>query len=944
MKKYLLFVFFSCAFSSFVFSQTGTIRGQVKDAATGETLIGASILIQGTSRGAITDFDGNFTLTSMEPGPYNLIISYISYDNQIHTVEVSPDAEVVLNVDMQPASIGVEEVTIVRRRRTDTEMAVICNLKSGDLIANAISAQQISKSLDSDAGEVIRRVPGVTITNGKFVIVRGLIERYNSVLFNGATAPSFESDKRAFSFDALPSGMIDNILIYKSPAPELPADFAGAAINIMTRSNADENSIRVGYTAEFVEGASFNKDFLTYKGGKTDWLGFDDGTRKFPSSLPSIEEVSQLYEWPDINEYKIKTKEITRFSRDFNSIWNPVAGQPFLDQSLNVTAQKRFVIGKTSLGNITAINYRARNRKTEIRRTEYQRYEPSIDSLIMNFNFLDQKSVKEYQLGLIHNWNFIYGRNQKLTFNNFLNNLGEAAASTRQGDDYYSVETIRMTNLWYNNRFIYSGQLAGIQEFNQERTHLNWLLGYSCIKNNKPDDRRQKYILDYDRNKYYLEIQNQPTNVRNGGRLDINLFERIYNGGLDFDHNFFTFTSENPWTVKAGGFYQYKYRVYNSRLMGVTIPRPRVSIDFYQPIEDIMVEDNFYFDSLDFRVAGLAYNDGTKLKDSYSAEDEITAGYLALKIPILKSINVYGGVRLEKYSRFLGPGDGSEPVKRDTLNYFPSLNITYSINEKHQFRFAYGKTVNRPEFREISSVDFEDFDLNLIIHGNSELKDAYIRNYDLRYEWYPSFGEMISVTGFYKKFRDPIEIFLIPAGTGYDYRPYNTEEATSFGVELDVRKTLLELENVKGLGFLKNLTIVFNTSLIKSEISTRKPFARDSVRIMQGQSPYIVNLGLFYNNQEHLWRINLNYNNVGKRIAFAGTPDNPHTWELARHSLDLSFHKEFGERFEIRVGVKDLINNPVRFVQYYGPGDSVVGDTYRWVPNRKFSAGLTVRL
>jgi outer membrane receptor protein involved in Fe transport len=298
-------------------------------------------------------------------------------------------------------------------------------------------------------------------------------------------------------------------------------------------------------------------------------------------------------------------------------------------------------------------------------------------------------------------------------------------------------------------------------------------------------------------------------------------------------------------------------------------------------------------------------------------------------------------------SDFYIPQSGNDTlnITRDSLNIFPSLNITYNISDKHLLRFSYGKTINRPEFREISATDYEDFDMNAIIHGNKDLKDAYCHNYDLRYEWYPNTGEIISIAGFYKKFINPIELFLIPAGTGYDYAPYNTEEAYSAGIELDVRKTLVEFENSTSfLKYFKDLTIIFNSSLIRSKINTNKAFAREQSRIMQGQSPYIINLALFYNNANKQFSVNLVYNKIGKRIAFAGTPANPHTWELARNSLDLTVTKNIGERFELRMGFKDILNEPVRFVQYFGPEDQVEVDTYKWIPNRKISLGLAVNL
>jgi len=949
-KFYLFIIIIIYAIEGFTQtgSLTGRITGKITDSETGEGLIGAAVVIQGTTTGTITDLNGAYILENIQPGSYNIVVSYISYDNEIITVDIKEGNTVNADVKLRPATIGLGEVTVVQRRRTNTEMSMVVSIKSADMIVSGISAQQIAKTQDSDAADVIRRVPGVTITDGRFVIVRGLIERYNSILLNGASAPSFESDKRAFSFDAMPSGMIDNILIHKSPAPELPADFAGAAIDIITKSDADENNLKLSYAAGYAQNATFNKDFQTYEGGRYDWLGIDD--RALPDIVPSADEFDELYVWPNLDEYRVKTKEITRISRAFNNIWNPVYDSPFPDQNFSATLQKRFLVGKVSFENVTALLYKHSNSYYDITRREYYIHDPLLDSTLMNFNFQDKRSEKDADIGLIHNWYIIYGKNQKLKFYNFLNNMGKSITSTREGEDYYDVETIRATNLRYNNRFIYSSQIAGEQKINNERTNINWLLGFACTKSKKPDDRRLYFVQDQDDN-YYLELQNQSTNVKNGGRLSIDLFERIFNAGVDLEHELFPFIKRPAWAIKGGIFYEHKYREYHSRLIGLITPRPQVAVNIYQPLEEIFKEENFFFDTVNMRRAGLAYDDATKIKDSYDAENKLFAGYLGLKMSFFNKINIYGGARLEKYDRFLTGfyakrimSDNLD-ILRDILNIFPSLNLTYHLNEKHLLRFSYGKTINRPEFREMSDTDYEDFDMNLIVHGNNTLRDAYIRNYDLRYEWYPGLGEMISIALFYKKFKDPIELFLIPSGTGYDYRPFNTEEAYSAGVELDVRKTLVEFQDAANfLSHLKNLTIVFNTSFIKSEINTEKGFAREESRIMQGQSPYIINLALFYNNIERGLSVNLVYNNIGKRIAFAGTPLNPHTWELPRNSLDLTAVKNIGERISLRIGVKDVINNPVRFVQYFGSYDNIEVDTYRWIPNRKFSFGLSVNL
>lgn len=938
-------------------AQNGEIKGTITDAITKETLIGATVAIQGTTKGAVSDFDGNFLIDKVAKGSYNLVISYVSYDSQIIRVEVLADKGSTVNIQLKNASVNVDEVIVYANRRDNTEVSMISSLKGGNLIVSGISAQQISKAQDKDAAEVIRRVPGITITDGRFVIVRGLIERYNSVMLNGATAPSFEADKRAFSFDAIPSGMINNILIYKSPAPELPADFAGAAINIETKSVADENSLVVSYGSKYVQHTTFNSDFLTYSGGKTDWLGYDDGTRNIPNGIPTSSEFKELYNWQTVDDYLLKTKKLDQVARLFSNNWETKSKSPLPDQNISATLQRRFVLGKVSIGNITSLNYSSTSDLLNVHRLEYQDYSPEQNLVIKDFDFNDKRSKESVKLGLIHNWNILYGKNQKLEFRNFLNQMGNKSTSVRDGINYYNVETLRYFDMKFESRLVYSGQLAGEQKFNHDRTKINWMAGYGFTKNEQPDNRRLAYALDENDqgnnlDKYYLKLQSVP-NPYMGGRLWLDLDENVKEYKTDFEHLFRLFNSKTDYTFKAGVFYQQKKRSFDSRLIGAVAVKGPPDI-FYNPaVSEIFADENFYFDqTAPYNQHGLSYRDNTNASDSYKAFDELVAGYVGLKIPFTQKLNLYGGVRIENFHRKISDfyektGNTDElDIVRDTLNVFPSLNLTYNLNEKNLFRASYGKTVNRPEFREMSNFVYQDFEMFVLIHGNEDLQNAYINNYDFRYEWYPSAGEIVSVAAFYKDFTNPIEAFLIPAGTGYDYKPYNTEKGYSMGIEMDVRKKLTEFENSGSvMRHLKDLTIVFNTSLIKSEINTEKQgFARDSIRIMQGQSPYIFNLGLNYQPEEAGLTVSLNYNLIGKRIVYVGTPTNPHTWELPRNSLDLTVEKSIGKRISLKAGVKDILNQPVRFVQYYGPAEDIEMDTYRYTPNRNFSLGVVVKL
>ncbi len=955
MTKFLLSGFLLLFFTMSLYAQNSAIKGTITDVKTNETLIGSTILIQGTTQGAITNFDGEFIIPKVNPGKYNLVISFISYDTQIVQVEVNEGSDTQVDISLAPATIDIGEVQVVAKRRTDTEMSMLSNLKAQNMIVNGISAQQISRSQDKDAAEVIRRVPGITITDGRFVVVRGLIERYNSVMLNNATAPSFEADKRAFSFDAIPSGLIDNILIYKSPSPELPADFAGAAIDVVTKSVADENSLVITYGTKYVQNTSFSNDFSSYAGSKTDWLGYDNGTRSIPKGTPSSEEFSNLYTWETVDDYLQKTPEIVKVSKLFSNNWETVSKKPFLDQSFSVTSQRRFLLGKISIGNITAVNYSYASDYTQRDRLEYQGYDEGTGIVTKDFDFKDERSKQTAKLGVIFNWNIIYGKNQKLEFRNFFNNTGVNSTNIRNGVNYYNVETLRLHDLKFENRLVYSAQLAGEQIFNQERTKFKWMAGYGLTKTDQPDNRRVTYAFEDNGDSenfgnYFMRIQNVP-NAYLGGRLWLNMKEDIYDAKADLEHNFKLFGSETPWKAKTGFFYEQKTREFGSRLIG-TVALRNPPIDFFQPVSDIMQPENFFFDETPpYNKHGLSYRDNTRAKDSYNAEDEIVAGYINLFIPVTPKFSVSGGVRVEKFHReitdFYEPTDTPElfDIVRDTTTFFPSVNLTYNITEKHVLRASYGQTVNRPEFREMSNFDYQDFDMFVLVHGNEDLRSAYIKNYDIRYEWYPNQGEIISVAGFYKDFTNPIEVFLIPAGTGYDYKPFNTENAYSMGVEVDIRKRLSEFGSSAGFfGFLKDITLIFNTSLIKSEIDTELAFAREKTRIMQGQSPYIINLGVNYAGENNGVVVNVSYNKIGKRIAYVGTPVNPHTWELPRNSLDLTVQKNIGDRFSVKAGVKDILNDPVRFAQYYGSDESKELNTLKYLPNRQFSFTILYKL
>jgi hypothetical protein len=467
------------------YSQNGSIRGKINDASTGEGLIGANVLIQGTVKGASTDLDGFFTIDAVADGVYNLVISYVSYDQQIVRAEVKHVSIADVQVTLHPSSVTLGEVKVTATRRADTEMAMISSLRNSGLVVSGISKQQIARSQDKDASEVISRVPGVTVRDGKFINVRGLDERYNVVLLNGLAAPSSEADRRAFSFDMLPSSLIDNLVLYKTPAPEIPADFAGAVVQIQTKNTVDGNSTDISYSTGYRQNTTF-ENFYTYQGGKYDWLGFDDGTRSLPAGFPSTTEFREMAD----GSTEADKAKITELGRSFNKIWSPTLTRSIPDQSFSLALNRKFILGHVSVGNVTSLGYSTGNQYRQIFRAGYQSYDVVHDRPDTSFYFNDDAYSTKTKMNGLFNWLFVFGNNQRIEFRNFFNQISDKQTIQRLGRDFYGGSYKSATELSFQSRSIYSGHLGGNFNFGQSLINLIWTLGYGYTNKLQPDVRR----------------------------------------------------------------------------------------------------------------------------------------------------------------------------------------------------------------------------------------------------------------------------------------------------------------------------------------------------------------------------------------------------------------------------------------------------------------------
>lgn len=898
-------------------AQTGVICGTVTDAKFKEPLIGATVSIEGTTIGAITDIDGNFRIEKVQPGKYALVASYVSYKTQnIKDVAVVAHQEAVVRIELSDADLQLQNVVVVAQRKLGTETAVLNTVRKSLPVVSGISSQQISKTQDSDAAEVLRRIPGITIVDDRFIVVRGLAQRYNNVWLNNATTPSSETDSRAFSFDVLPSSLIDNMMVYKSPSAELPADFSGGFVRLMTKNVPEGNTFNVSYQLGFNTNATF-RDFQLTKGHAIDYLGFGAGKRALPSGTPA-----------HLND--VGTSDAAAFTRRVNTGWDISHFTALPEQKLTFTMNRLFNIGDWKIGNITNVNYSTGYDYYELKNNNYLSYDMTNDQSSYRYKYDDVQYKNTTKLGALFNWSFLKG-NTKYEFRNFFNQRGSSSLTQRQGTDYYSEENIRKWESLYTGRTTYAGQLAGEHRWNDDVDKVDWTAGYAYAAYNEPD---RKVVKSMERKqdgelKYYVS---DPT------RYYQDLKDNSFSLATNYEHIFTVSDLFKP-ALNAGVYGEYKKRNFDARRFVYNLLGNGYNRFAEWDYSSIFSDENISADRIYMK-------ESTNKSDSYTSDNLLGAGYVSAKLNYGEKLNANVGVRMEYYRLKLDgyESDGIKPVHLDqnSTEFFPSLNVAYSLTDKQQVRVAYGRSVNRPEFREVVPYVYYDFALDANITGNVELKNAYTNSMDLRYELYPSPGETVTIGGFYKYFADPIEQTYREAGSGLQYTYHNADHAKAFGVEVDIKKHL------DFIG-LKDLSFVFNGAYIHSKVYFPEgSFERD--RAMQGQSPYLINTGLFYQNDTKGLSASVLYNRIGKRIETVGVPaqnpndDIPDIYEMPRNSLDLSFSKKLGNYVELKAGVKDLLNSKIEYKQFLELTDAAGAKREVEQLVRSYRPGVTVNV
>jgi len=854
--KILLILFLVLSVTANAQPLTGTIAGVVRDSATGETMPGVNVVIEGTLRGASTGAEGEFKIIGVAPGIYNLTFTFISYKPlTVESIEVRGGAATEVSATMTDQSVELDDIVVVATKRNDSEVSVMTNIRSSPVVVSGISAQLISRTQDKDASEVVRRLPGVSIVDDKFIVVRGLSARYNNVWLNNSSAPSLEADTRSFSFDLIPSSMIENIFILKSPTAELPADYSGGFIKISTTGIPNENNFFVSYGTAFRQYSTLSS-FMKEDGSNSDWLTLGIQHRNLPGDMPAHLDTYETATNPEIQN------RVTEIGRSLNNSWEAIPAKALPDQKVAIGLNRRFGKGNFIAGNVTSLTYSYSNDYTAVQNNNYSIYNYAYDTPGILDELTDRQYKTNARVGLMHNWTVYPIEGLKLEFRNFFTSTSNSRVTLREGRDWYNNgRFIKSGETQYSNRLIYSGQLGGEMMFNDGKTIIDMTGGYSLSAKEEPDIRRYRYISNDGETTPYIVLFGSNPDLSSISRMWLDLNETNLSGLLNFTQKFRMGNIETEF--KTGVLTENRERAFTARNFGYTMASGASSFaSTAMPIAEIFNPENINLTD------GIKLKEITALSDSYEATASMLAGYLNLRMRFGVRTDLSMGLRVEKSRQELSSykQGTTTPVQvvRDTVNLFPSANLAYNLTERSLVRFTYGMSVNRPEFREMAPFYFVDFDQNAGIYGNENIKEAYIHNFDLRYELYPGNNETFNVGIFFKNFRNPIEVSIRgnnPAQFSFD----NISSAYSFGMETEARKSL---------GFISDrldeFTAVVNLSLIKSSVAFDRP--------LQGQSPYIVNFGLFYQKPEKGFMASLVYNRIGKRIIAVGRPS-PNEWE-----------------------------------------------------------------
>ncbi len=954
------------------FAQNGFIRGSVIDNSTGEALLGVTVLIKDTFKGASTDLDGKFSL-EVAPGNYTLQVSYISYQTKFveNIVVTAGQPTVIGSVRLSDVSLELDVAVVSVDAVRSSESAIMTMKKKSATIMDGISATSIRMVGDATAVEAAKRVTGVSIEDGKYIYVRGLGDRYTKIMLNNVDIPGLDPDKNSLQMDIFPTNLIDNITVSKNFTAELPADFTGGVVNVETKDFPDERIFNVSIGTSFNPQMHFNSNFLGYEGGRTDFLGFDDGTRELPALATSDNIPTPTS--------GASSDEVNSFVRSFNPQLGAERQTSFIDYNASVTYGNQLNLGKKpaegetelssgrSLGYIMSLSYRTDYKfYDDVFYGEYQRFiDPYENELryatIQEGEMGERQTLIGALAGLAYKsktskirltaMRLQSGESRAAQFN--IDNDGEAVGQS----GYIAFSN----NLEYNERSLSNILLNGTHTFDEGNWEIDWRISPTFSTSSDPDIRRTAVTIvpNTGANSFSAGAGGNPSRIWRS-LTEINNTSRV-----DLTRRYTLFSEDAK--LKFGSMHTFKAREYEILFFDIQFFGNQSWANDIDPNE-VLNPENLYPAATN----NIYYQSGNNNPNpnQYESSTNNTAFYVSNEFSLLRHLKTVVGLRAEYFVQrhtgrdqrwasgdFVNGNNLDNEVVLEALDLFPTVNFIYALTENQNLRLAYGKTIARPSFKELSFAQILDPITNRIFNGSlftyadwdGNLTETRIQNFDLRWERFGNYNQLLSVSAFYKLFDNPIELVRIPEQqTSTEFQPRNVGDGQVLGIELELRKNLEFISPA-----LRDFNLVGNFTLVRSlidmtdiEYNSRKTYEKigetiSRQRAMAGQAPYVINLGLNYMSYDNGITTGLFYNVKGETLYIVGAGLFPDVYFEPFHSLNFSFAKKFGKNdaTSIDFRVSNILNDNLEtFYQSFEAEPQVFS---RINPGRAFSIGLS---
>ena len=895
MKKQLFFTLIAFLISFNMLSQTGLIRGSLIDNDFQDPVPFANIIVKETGTGTTTDFDGNYELELIE-GNYTILFSFIGYETvEIKDVNVNSIEPTIVNVTMNTLAQGLDEVVVSVSASTNTEKSVLEFQKQSISLVDGLSSQRIKSSGASNIASAVKSVPGVSVQGGKYVYVRGLGDRYTKSILNGVDIPGLDPDRNTIQMDIFPTNILDNVIVVKSASAEMPADFTGGIVDVITKEFPNSKQFSISFSSAFNPKMHYNDNYLTSKSSNTDFLGFDDGLRSIPVDP---------YQGYSVSE-SINSPKITNVTREFNPNMAAINKTSLGDYSFNISGGNQILLkNENRLGYFGSLSYK--NNTNFYENSENNTYYRDADKSVFKLfeNRIQKGRLGENSVILSAMTGLSYKTNlSKYKFNFLHIQNGESSAGIfDQTVNLNDSKNLLKHNIEYTQRSITNLLFSGTHTFdNESEWKLNWKISPTKSSIKDKDIRTTSFEIT-DEQKFVVPLNGKPSRIwRN---LDeVNIVSKI---DIEKKLNLFSRAAK----LKFGALNSYKEREYDIFSYRINVPTNLGILDNGNPDNLLKPENTWTPTNTIGNHIALYTNGGVERGKNYDANQINISGYSSIEFKFTDKLKSIIGLRAEKFvQKYTGENSGGtvkydDEKVIDKFDLFPSTNFIYSIKENTNLRLSYSKTTARPSFKEVSIAEIYDPLSNMTFNGNIDLKPSYIDNIDIRYEIFGEDNQLFAVSGFYKSFKDPIELTYYEASTE-NFQPRNLGNAKVFGLEFEMRRQIS-----KSFGVNVNASVIESQQEYgESERNLRTLGLRDGeslgdYRNLQGQSPFLINSSIDYNDGKNGLKAGIFFNMQGETLEVVGTGFAPDVYTKPFESLNLNLSKTFGEKQNKTVTIK----------------------------------------